>query len=121
MDAKTVENVVKTAITYSEKKGKRVWRSCGWWPLWYGLSLLLGVAELLLSIRLAIPMESVQTAVLLGGIFGAWFCFFARKKLPLRYDENRIYGVMDGPLRMNVPGLRFSNRNWPHILTVGRI
>lgn len=121
MDVKAVEDVVKTAITYSEKKEKRVWRSCGLWPLWYVLSLLLGIAELLLSMRLAIPMESVQTAVLLGGIFGAWFCFFARKELPRFYDENRIYGIMDGPFRMNVPGLRFSNRNWPHILTVGRI
>ena len=121
MDAKAVEDVVKTAIAYSKKDGKRVWRSCGWWPLWYVLSLLLGMAELLLSLRLEIPMESVQTAVLLGAVFGAWFCFFARKDLPRFYDENRIYGIMDGPFRMNVPGLRFSNRNWPHILTVGRI
>lgn len=28
--------------------------------------------------------------------------------------------VRDGPLRMNVPGLNFNNRNWPHIVTVGR-
>lgn len=121
MDARAVETVVKTAITYSERNKKRVWRSGGWWPLRYGLALMLGMAELLLSIRLEIPMESVQTAVLLGAIFGAWFCFFARKELPRFYDENRIDGIMDGPFRMNVPGLRFSNRNWPHILTVGRI
>lgn len=25
------------------------------------------------------------------------------------------------PLRMNVPGLSFSNRNWPHIVRVGPI
>ena len=28
---------------------------------------------------------------------------------------------MDGPFRMNVPGVRFTNRNWPHIVTVGRV
>lgn len=121
MDARAVEDVVKTAITYSERNGKRVWRNCGPWPLWYAFSLLLGISELLLSLQREIPIKSAQTAVLLGAIFGAWFCFFARKELPRFYDENRIYGIMDGPFRMNVPGLRFNNRNWPHIITVGRV
>lgn len=121
MDARAVEDVVKTAITYSERNGKRVWRNCGPWPLWYAFSLLLGISELLLSLQREIPIKSAQTAVLLGAIFGAWFCFFARKELPRFYDENRIYGIMDGPFRMNVPGLRFNNRNWPYIITVGRV
>ena len=121
MDTKTVEDVVKTAISYSNGKGKRVWRSCGRWPLWYVFSLFLGAAELLLGLRLEAPLENVWTAVLMGSLFGAWFCFFALNELPCFYDENRIYGMMDGPFRMNVPGLRFSNRNWPRILTVGRV
>lgn len=121
MDARTVEDVVKTAIAYSDEKARRVWRSCGRWPLWYGLTLPLGAAGLLFGALVNAPVENAGTAVLLGAIFGAWFCFFAPQELPRFYDEHVIHGMMDGPFRMNVPGVRFTNRNWPHIVTVGRV
>ena len=121
MDPQAVEDVVKAAIAYPGGKPQRVWRSSGRWKLWYVLCLLLGAAGLLLGARLDVPMENAGTAVLLGAIFGAWFCFFAKRELPRFYDENVIHGMMDGPFRMNIPGVRFSNRNWPHIITVGRV
>lgn len=121
MDPQAVEDVVKAAIAYPGGKPQRVWRSSGWWKLGYALCLLLGAVGLLLGIRLNAPVENAGTAVLLGAIFGAWFCFFAKQELPRFYDENVINGMMDGPFRMNIPGVRFSNRNWPHIITVGRV
>ena len=122
MSPETVETVVQAAIAYPGGKPRRVWGCCGRWPLWYGLSLLLGGGGLLLCRSLQGPTgAAVTTPVLLGAVFGAWFCFFALRELPRFYDENSIHGMMDGPFRMNVPGLRFSNRNWPHILTVGRV
>lgn len=121
MDVQAVEDVVKAAIAYPGGMPQRVWRSCGRWPWWYGLSLLLGGAGLFVGLRMNAPVENAGTAVLLGAIFGAWFCFFARRELPRFYDENVIHGMMDGPFRMNVPGVRFTNRNWPHIITAGRV
>lgn len=48
--------------------------------------------------------------------FGVYFLFFAREKLPPFYDQYRINFYSHGAMRMNVPGVYFNNRNWPHIL-----
>ncbi len=64
--------------------------------------------------------SSVFVFILLGAFFGAYFFFFAKEKLPRYYDENKIELYSDGMFRMNVPGLRFTNSNWPHILKAGR-
>lgn len=59
--------------------------------------------------------------VLLGFIFGIWFCFLAKEQLPAYYDENEICAYSDGFFKMHMPGIRFNNQNWRHILRVGRI
>ena len=38
----------------------------------------------------------------------------------LIYDANDIHFYSHGPVRINLPGVRFNNRNWPHILRVVR-
>lgn len=58
---------------------------------------------------------------LFGGLFGAFFVFGAKEKLPGFYDRYRINFYSDGAFRMNVPGVYFNNRNWPHILNAIRI
>lgn len=50
----------------------------------------------------------MYTVFLLAAIFGLYFCFFAKDKLPKYYDENKISAVQDAPFRMNVPGLYFN-------------
>lgn len=65
--------------------------------------------------------DSVLLVVGLCLVFGAWFCFFAKERLPAYYDENHISSYSDGPFRMNLPGVRFHNRNWPAILRAGRV
>ncbi|MDE7219711.1 MAG: helix-turn-helix domain-containing protein [Oscillospiraceae bacterium] len=52
--------------------------------------------------------------------FGVYLCLFSREKLPAFYDQNQINFVSDGAFRMNMPGVYFNNRNWPHILNAMR-
>lgn len=63
----------------------------------------------------------LQLSVIFGVIFGGYFMIFAKEKLPPYHDQYRINGMMQGPFRMNIPGIAFTNRNWPHILQVGRV
>ena len=76
-----VEQVVQTAISYSDEEQTRAYHSK----------------------------------------FGIYFCFFAKEKLPVYYDENRICVYTDGLFEMNLPGLSFNNSNWGRILKVVRI
>lgn len=67
------------------------------WSMWYLLALACMAAE-----------------------FGAYLVFGAKEKLPAFYDQYRINFYGEGPFRMNVPGVHFNNRNWPHILNTLR-
>lgn len=88
-------------------------------------ALLLGGGESLLLWRMGYGREDwcacLWTILLLGAVFGLWFCFFLKERLPAFYDGNRISFVSDGAFRMNVPGVHFNNSNWPHIVRVGRV
>ena len=53
-------------------------------------------------------------------LFGTYFVFFVRLSLPRYYDGERIGAFYDGPVRINLPGAAFNNRNWPHVLRVCR-
>ncbi len=121
MNADQVENMIKTAISYSEGAPARAYQSRGKWAMIYLLSVVTGGIALLLNHLQGQITEMTLVAVILGAVFGAYFCFFARTRLPAYYDENRIGGVHDGPFRMNVPGVTFNNTNWPYIILVGRV
>lgn len=121
MEPETVERVVKTAVLLGEERPRRAWRTMGRWPLWYGLSLILGAAGLWLNWHFGTAMEALWSPVILGALFGAYFCFIIRTNLPPFYDQYRIGFVQDGFIRMNLPGVSFNNRNWPHVITVVRV
>ena len=96
------------------------------WALRYALGVLVLAVELLFLWRvtgyLADNLASMLlTPLLLAAIFGLYFCFFAKERLPAFYDENKINFYSDGPFRMNVPGVSFNNTNWPHILRAVRM
>lgn len=118
------EELVITAIQYSEKaQPQRVVHFRG--LRWYLFFLLTAFAEIagLYSLgftRLALE-ELISTVLVLCSVFGLYFMVFAKETLPQYYDDYRISAFSDGPIRMNIPGVRISNRNWPHIVTVGRI
>lgn len=116
-----VEDVVKTALAYQEGGQSRAYHVKSWWPLAYILCGILGIGLALLGFQRSILSEAAQTGLILGLLFGAYFCFFAKTRLSSYYDQNACGFYHDGPFRMNVPGVRFTNSNWPHILRVGRI
>lgn len=78
------------------------------------------ILEMSLMISLGYTLDSLFenlfTVELLMLIFGLYFTFFTKETLPIYYDENKINFYHDGFFRMNVPGIRFNNSNWKHIL-----
>lgn len=121
MDAEQVEKIVKTAISFSDEAPQRGFQTAGKWSAIYAVSVAVAAVGLLLNHLNTHITQMSLTAVILGGVFGAYFCFFARTHLPAYYDENRVNVLIDGAFRMNMPGLAFNNSNWPHIVRVGRI
>ena len=121
LDAGQVEGLVKTAISYSGDHTTRAYQNKSKWKLFYAAALLIGSAELILMHMMNLFSENVGVTMLLGAIFGAYFCFFAKNRLPTYHDENRITSYGDGPFRLNLPGIAINNSNWPYIVLVGKI
>ena len=94
------------------------------WKLLYGVGALSAAAELFLLFRCGLPWEQLKelmkiTAMML--LFGVWLCFLIPRQLPPYYDQNKIDYFTQGPFRIHMPGLSFSNRNWFYISRVLRI
>ena len=119
-DPETAEAAVRTALAYGEEL-PRAWREKGRWRLLFLLSALIGGLCALLLARMGRLTESTVLALGFGGGFGAYFTFWAPLRLPRYYDENPLSAWSDGPFRMNLPGVRFTNGNWPHILRCIRL
>lgn len=124
MDEKQVEDLLKTAITYTEEaQPKRSMYMHGFRI--YLFCLLLAIAEVAVLYRMGFTRlsmaEPLCTVLVVCSVFGLYFMAFTIDKLPKYYDEYRISAFSDGPMRLNLPGVRISNRNWPHIVKVGRI
>lgn len=123
LDAQQVEDVVKKAISYSEVTPRRKLNSKH--LAIYLMCILLTLLELaalhLLGLSDRINREYLLLPLLFGILFGAYFMLIAKDRLPDYYDSNRINGIIGGPFRMNLPGIRFSNNNWPHILRCGQV
>lgn len=79
---------------------------------------LFGLYQLEHAFYFVIP---VFIGSLLAMLFGIYFWFFIKEKLPVYYDENKINVYVDGMIHMNMPGVTFNNNNWPHIVRVLRI
>lgn len=121
LDHQQVESILKSALSLSGTGSARAWKSSGVWSAVYIISLLLGSVGIFLCSRLGLVTETASTAFLLGGVFGAYFCFFVKTKLPPIYDQTKIGLYYDKVFRMNIPGVAFTNSNWPRIITAGRI
>ena len=125
MDSQQTEEIVKKVIGLSEEE-QRKYRPD---RLKRGLQLFLcaavGLLEIWVLTMLGYSMDeifvSLVTMMILMAIFGLYFCVFTKEKLPRYYDENRISSFSDGFLRMNMPGVYFNNRNWPHIVRAGQL
>lgn len=116
-----VEEIVKTAISYTDERPCRAFPDRRKWAVRYGLSFAVGIVELALHQHFGGLSAMTITPFALAAAFGIYFCFCAVTKLPDYYDHNRISSFNDGPIRMNLAGMRFTNANWPHILSTLRI
>lgn len=120
LSATQVEQVVKAAISYSEKP-KRTYQTNRKWGIFYLVSLLIACLELLVSLIMGCMTMGLIIVMTMGAGLGIYFCFFAKEKLPSYYDENRVSVYTDGLFELSLPGLSFHNGNWGKILDVGRI
>ena len=123
VSAAETEQLLRRALTMSQGQSARGGADRKKWGWRYGLCLLAALAEaaaLLVMMRRDSAHWSVYyPAALMTGMsagFGLYFCLFARTRLPWYYDAERIGFYSDGPMRINMPGVGFNNRNWPHIL-----
>lgn len=122
MDSCEAKELVNKALRLSEEergKKRRFWRRA-----WVICAALAGTEVLaLVGMARLTALELWDYVMLTEGLtlgFGAYFCFLAKETLPTFYDENRLNYYSDGWFRMNIPGVRFNNGNWPHILRTAR-
>lgn len=133
MEARRTDELLQKVIRFSEEEQRTVLRRRKKNGAAYVICMILGIVETVVYLKVSgeapwvvtgpssINFSNVITIELLCGIFGAYFCFFAKEKLPAYYDENRINGYVDGAFRINLPGVRFNNSNWPYILRSARL
>lgn len=120
LDGEQIESVVKTAIGYSGSKPERALGEKSRWKPAFLLSLLLGGACIALAAYRGRLSTVSPLIYAMCALFGTYFVFFVRLSLPRYYDGERIGAFYDGPVRINLPGAAFNNRNWPHVLRVCR-
>ena len=125
MDSQQTEEIVKKVIGLSEEEQRKYRPDRFKRGLQLFLCTAVGALEIWVLTMLGYSMDeifaSLGTMMILMAIFGLYFCVFTKEKLPRYYDENRISSFSDGFLRMNMPGVYFNNRNWPHIVRAGQL
>ena len=92
--------------------------------LWFALSAAMALIELL-ALRWAgfswpVLWDDLGVVEGLCLLFGGWVCLFAPEVLPAYYDQNNISSFSSGPIRLNLAGVRISNRNWPYLMGAAR-
>lgn len=121
LDANETEQAVQAALGYEDSRAPRVWQQKSRWPALYLCAAVSGIALTTLNAARGNCREALRIAMLFSLLFGAYFCLFAKARLPAVYDQHRMGYYADGPLRLHLPGVAFNNRNWPLILRAGRI
>lgn len=114
--AADVETIVKKAVSYGDTEKRTINRK---WLVPYIICAVVALIQIY-YFRYILAFDALMMNMLvphiLSVIFGAYFCLFARQKLPAFYDENRLNFMSDGVFRLNIPGVSFNNSNWPNIV-----
>lgn len=125
IDVAKMELIVSKAVHFSEEEvqeQRRRKKKCG---IAFVICALLGTL-----IWISLPAMGLSWGMLLlplllslvmGFVFGIWFCFLAKEKLPSFYDEHKVSYYSDGFFSINMVGIRFNNSNWKYILQMGRV
>ena len=119
MDSDRVEELMHRVISYSEETPAERRRRRRQEAVLFAVSLVTVALELLGLWAAGAEPEEIGLNLLVYEpiffVFSAYFCFFAKDKLPEYYDEYKVDTYSDGFFRMNMPGIHFNNRNWRHI------
>lgn len=108
------EEAVQSVLQYKQESIPRAWQAKSKWMFLFPASAALCIGELLLFPDLR--SSTLLTLLGMGGVFGAYFVYLAPEKLDKMYDENNLHFFLDGPVRMNFPGVRFHNGTWKAML-----
>ncbi len=124
LDVREAEELSAAAarLSAAERERRETQRRC-WRRRWAVLAAAaLGAVGVTLCLGARVPalFTTVFTVELLCLIFGFWACFLAPDVLPTFYDRERISFFAQGAFRMNLPGVRFNNSNWPYMLEAMR-
>lgn len=119
-----VDALLSSALHLTEEERTQQREHRRTWGRRYVLAVLAFVLEVFF-LRNTIPLFADEAVMLwltplFGAAFGFYFVFFCKEKLPPFYDQYRVNFYSDGALRMNIPGVYFNNRNWPHIINAVR-
>ena len=125
LDPLQTEQIVKKVIVFSEEEQRKYRPDRRKRGIQLLLCAVIGSLEILALVLLGYSMAelaiSLMVYMVLMAVFGLYFCVFAKEKLPAFYDENKVNFYSDGIFRMNVPGISFNNRNWPHIIRAAQL
>lgn len=120
-----VESLVGSALRLTEEEQRAARTDRRRRTLALVLCALAGAVEVILLRVMGLTWAELRTPVLLVEglclLFSAWLCIRAGERLPAYYDENKICFYSDGIFRLNLPGVRLNNSNWPHILRAMRL
>lgn len=123
MSAAQAEQIVRKALAISGNSAGRGGPDRKKWAARYFLCLALALLEgawlgygMVRDSEHWLVYHPAALVTALSAMFGLYFCLFARTRLPWYHDVDRIGYYRDGPMRIDVPGVSFTNRNWPHIL-----
>ena len=122
-DMEQVEEIVKKAISFSGERPAERGGASRRAKLGFVVSSCLSLAIIAYLYFSGGPesfLPGTMTMVGLCFLFGVYFTFLAKDRLPDYYDDNHISSYSDGIFRFNLVGVRFNNRNWPHILKAVR-
>lgn len=118
-DTVHADQAVKAVLSISDAAQNRFLRHKSLRCCGFLLCCAVGLIEMLMLYIRGHIGTAITTYFLLCVFFGVYFCFLARERLPVCYDDYSLSAVSDGPLRMNLPGVRLSNSNWPSIVLTG--
>lgn len=119
-----VEELVAGSLELSGSQRQRKRKNRKGRGMLFALSAAASLLELLLLRGLGFSWPALWNDLgvveFLCLLFGGWFCLFAPDVLPAYYDQNDISSFSSGPFRLNLAGVRISNRNWPYLLGAAR-
>ncbi len=123
IDASQVDELVEKAISFSDEEKEAVRKSRQKRFYIYLICFTVGAAATFYFYKTngAQYYQSLIVIEVLTAVFGAYFMFFIKERLPKYFDDNRISAYSDGFFRLNTPGVYYNNRNWPYIVKNARI